>query len=214
MDFFKKAFNTEVEPQKINNFPPFCPFMYMSLSECGNKKVLCIMGAVEYLVFCLIALANFVGAIISLTSKGYQNAFLGLTVRSACYLFFIPFVAFFVQFYPVYGACKSSNSLRYAVFFFAYFIGILFCILMAVGVPNVGGCGLIAALWELNYKNYFGATYQFVMMCVWIVNAIYMFVIMVITFKYFNEDGGSLVTIKDAVVGMFARNAVRSQIGV
>ena len=165
-------------------------------------------------VFSVIALANFVGAIVSMTSKGYNSAFLGMTVMSAIYLFFIPFVAFFVQFYPVYGACKSSNSLRYGIFFLAYFVGILFCILMSIGVPNVGGNGLVAGLWEISYKNYFGMTWQFVMMAVWLANAVYMFVIMCIMFKYWNDDGGSVVAIKDAIVGLFARNAVRSQIGV
>lgn len=47
-EFFKNLMGTEVEPQKVNNFPPFCPFMYMSLSECGRKKFLCIMGVIEY----------------------------------------------------------------------------------------------------------------------------------------------------------------------
>ena len=149
-----------------------------------------------------------------MTTKGFNSAFLGMTVMSGIYLFFIPFVAFFVQFYPVYGACKSSSSLRYSIFFIAYLIGIIFCILMSVGVPNVGGCGLVAALWEISYKNYFGMTWQFIMMAVWLLNGVYMFVMMCIMYKFFNDDGGGIVAAKDAIVGLFARNAARNAVGL
>jgi hypothetical protein len=215
MNFIKKAFNTEVEPEKVNNFPPCCPFMYMSLSECGDKKFLVIMGGIEYIVFCLIAIANFVCAIISLTAGGYNSSYLGMTVMASCYMVFIPFVAFFVQFYPVYGACKGNNSIRYYIFFIAYALCVLFSVLMAIGVPNVGGCGLIAALGEIRTKRYTPAVFQFIMMGIWISNAFYAVIIIALMYKYFYDDGGgNLSNIRSSVTGMFARQAIRSQIGV
>lgn len=238
MNFIKKALNTEVEPEKVNNFPPCCPFMYMSLSECGEKKFLVIMGGIEYIgksycylfcvclyvsyfppclytAFCLIAIANFVGAIIAMTAGGYDSSYLGMTVMASCYMLFIPFVAFFVQFYPVYGACKSNNSIRYYVFFIAYLLCVLFSVLMSIGVPNVGGCGLIAALREIKSKRYAPAVFQFVMMGVWLSNAFYAVIIIALMYKYFYDDGGgNLSNIRSSVTGMFARQAIRSQIGV
>lgn len=50
-DRIKSYFRSETESThelRTKNFPPCYPLMHHSLADCGNKKLLCILGMIHY----------------------------------------------------------------------------------------------------------------------------------------------------------------------
>jgi hypothetical protein len=223
MNFLKGAFSGAIQggdgqPAKLNNFPVCCPFLYHNIiGECGTKIYLAMMNVVEYFVFMTLIVANLIGAIAAIAVAGASN-FLGLLIMSICFIFFVPLSAFALQYWIGYSACAHQSSIRYLLFFISYFIGILFNLLMVIGVPDAGGCGLISGIKLVTTSNCTSCKgvgiYFFILATIWLLNAIYMGIMILLMLRHFRQDNGSLSNIKDSITGFFARKGVEGAIGM
>jgi hypothetical protein len=143
---------------------------------------------------------NLAGAIAAIAVDGV-GSWLGLLVMSICYIIFTPPAAFVCQYWVGYSACAHSSSIRYVLFFFSYFCGIIFSLLMMVGVPNAGGAGLISAINlvardSTQCPGCMGVgIFFFIMMVVWIIYALYQGIMILLMIRY--EQFDNLLTIVD-----------------
>lgn len=130
---------------------------------------------------------NLIGAIAAISVGGMN--YLGLLIMSICYIFFTPPAAFFLQYWIGYSACAHQSSIRYLLFFISYGFAILFNLLMMVGIPDAGGAGLIAGIQLITTNSTTCphctgvAIFFFIMMGVWLLNAIYLGVMIILMIR-------------------------------
>mmetsp|Transcript_6080 Transcript_6080/g.8849 ORF Transcript_6080/g.8849 Transcript_6080/m.8849 type:complete len:216 (-) Transcript_6080:48-695(-) len=212
MGLFGKMFGSGEENElKRKNFPPCYPIMYHSISECGEKKYLAIMGLGQWILFLIILLANAVGCNISLftgISHGdWWQRTLGSAIISLIWVVILPLLTFITSYLVTYYACASGFLPHYIVFFFCRTIDVIFCLVMASGVPNSGGAGLLMGIATSVQAKNNGAfvvalIYNFVMFAVWIGNALLIMVMMALMGKHMFS---SKISVKGAMRGVARR---------
>ncbi|GFY52831.1 secretory carrier-associated membrane protein 1 [Trichonephila inaurata madagascariensis] len=68
------------------------------------------------------------------------------------FLLFSP-MSFVCWFRPLYKAFRSDSSFNFMVFFFVFFFQFLVAVFYAVGIPNLGSCGLLNGITTLSQKD-------------------------------------------------------------
>jgi hypothetical protein len=179
----------------------------------------------------ILLLANLIGAVAAIAVGG--TFYLGLLVMAICFIVFAPPAAFVLQYWVGYGACAHQSSIRYVLFFLSYFIGILFDILMFVGVPNAGGAGLISAITLVTTSDCSSGgcvgvgVFLFILAGLWILNGLLRAVMILLMIRYefvshvliqknrhYRQDNGSLSDIKSSITGFFAKKGLQGAVGV
>lgn len=141
---------------------------------------------------------NVAGAVIGLLA--FPGEFLVTVILSCVYFVLLPFFFFFMFYWSLYKATSTGNSLRYILFFLAYFVGILFNLIMVAGVPQLGSCGIVGAVGLLSkYLNSSSSSssnsvviiamvYMFIMGLLWLANALFMIIMVILNYKNFMSD--------------------------
>jgi len=88
-------------------------------------------------------LANLFGATCFLFGGLDDGSTFGLSLVWC--VFFIP-LSFLCWFRPAYKAFRSDSSFNFMVFFLIFFAQFCYSVLMALGIKQIGGCGLIVAI--------------------------------------------------------------------
>eukprot|EP00761_Pharyngomonas_kirbyi_P012141 gb/GECH01012168.1/.p1 GENE.gb/GECH01012168.1/~~gb/GECH01012168.1/.p1 ORF type:complete len:206 (+),score=39.44 gb/GECH01012168.1/:1-618(+) len=201
------------------NFPPCYPLVRHSWGdiEDSTRKTFAILCFIEFIVTSVLFLVNFIGGILGLVASQSKDAYVGVFVLSLIYFLLGVPAAFILQYWPAYAAARSGNSLRYYIFFFAYFVAIIFMALMVCGIPTIGSCGLVTAIGLLdedgNAKNAAVALF-FIMTGAWFINLWFVVFLFVYGYHNYNNDEGSFSSAKKQLFTKFARNSVRNSVGI
>ncbi|KAL9650261.1 hypothetical protein ABK040_014916 [Willaertia magna] len=198
--------------EKVKNFPPCYPLFHHSWKSCGSKRYLAILGFSEYILTVVLLIVNLIANIISLVTTG-KTLFVTSIAIAACYVIFYPILGIFLQYWVTYSACSHKSSIRTIFAFISYGFGIVFFMLCAVGLPSIGGAGLVAGLWLINVDGgTFAMIFNFIMSVVWVINCLINIVMVLLFFKHFNDDGSTLSRAKDQIVGFFVKRQITSAI--
>jgi len=137
---------------RVNNWPPLPSFMpcqpcfYQDINVDIPVEFQEMVKRLYYLwlLHAGLMLANVLGGMCLLFSGASDHG----TVFGLAILYGaigIP-ASFLCWFRPAYKAFRSDSSFNFMVFFFVFFMQFLFSAVMALGIPNSGGCGLITAI--------------------------------------------------------------------
>ncbi len=209
MEWLKNKFTTTTEPEKENNFPPFIPFLRLSISDCeGAKKFLFFMALANMVATYILIILNFLAAVATcIVGFIYSNGapFLVEAVVALIFILLGTFVIFFGQFYTVYMACSSKLSLKYIIAMATQVFWVIFFLLQVAGVPHVGGVGIASGIWSLlsdttNWQLWPLAVVHFVFAIVWLIMAVYQIILLIILIKFFKSDGGSVSAARNSAI--------------
>jgi hypothetical protein len=62
-----------------------------------------------------------------------------LFIVAVIFVCFVPAGSFFIQFWALYCACRARSGIRHLIALFVWGFGFLFNLLMAAGIPYIGG---------------------------------------------------------------------------
>ncbi|GFU05840.1 secretory carrier-associated membrane protein 1 [Nephila pilipes] len=139
------------------NWPPLpakcCvgPCFYQDISvEIPNayQKTVRIMYYL-WIFYAFLLLLNMVGALALFVANREGTTF-GISIL--VFLLFSP-MSFVCWFRPLYKAFRSDSSFNFMVFFFVFFFQFLVAVFYAVGIPNMGSCGLLNGITTLSQKD-------------------------------------------------------------
>ncbi|XP_077174300.1 secretory carrier-associated membrane protein 2 [Paroedura picta] len=135
---------------KQNNWPPlpkFCPmkpcfYQDFSADIPADYQRICKMLYYLWMLHSITLLLNLLACLAWFLINPERGVDLGLSI-----LWFILFTpcAFLCWYRPIYKAFRSDSSFSFFVFFFVFFCQIVEYIVQAVGIPNWGNSGWIAA---------------------------------------------------------------------
>jgi len=129
-----------------NNWPPFYPLIYHSISEEIPEASRSLITRLYQLWLVLLAtlLINMVACIFFLvagSSDGGKD--LGGSIG---YLIFISPLSFLLWYRPLYNAYMKEQALYYYFYFFFGGFHLLFSAYMIIGIPSTGSAGLIQTI--------------------------------------------------------------------
>lgn len=139
------------------NWPPLpakcCvgPCFYQDISvEIPNayQKTVRIMYYL-WIFYAFLLLLNMLGAL-ALFIANKEGTTFGISIL--VFLLFSP-MSFVCWFRPLYKAFRSDSSFNFMVFFFVFFFQFLVAVFYAVGIPNLGSCGLLNGITTLSNKD-------------------------------------------------------------
>jgi len=136
---------------RVNNWPPIPSFI--PLQPCFYQDIN-VDIPVEFqemvrrlyylwLLHAALLLGNLFGGVCFLFGGLDNGSMFGL---SLVYCFFFIPLSFICWFRPAYKAFRSDSSFNFMVFFFIFFCQFCFSVVMALGIPQTGGAGLITAI--------------------------------------------------------------------
>lgn len=102
-------------------------------------------------------------------------------------------------FWMVYWACSSGNSLVYLGFFICYIVAVIYCVVMLIGIPVVGGCGILSSVRLLLTGVWASLLAHLIISFCWVLLALYFVAITIINYNNFRADNGNLVALKDTL---------------
>jgi len=136
---------------RMNNWPPLPAFI--PLQPCFYQDISVDIPAefqdtvrrlyYLWLLHAALLLANLFAGLCVLFGGLDDGSMFGLSLIYC--LFFIP-LSFLCWFRPAYKAFRSDSSFNFMLFFFVFFGQFCFSIVMALGIPQLGGAGLIRAI--------------------------------------------------------------------
>jgi len=136
---------------RVNNWPPLPAFI--PLQPCFYQDIsVDIPGEFQdtvrrlyylWLLHAALLVANLFAGLCVLFAGLDDGSMFGLSLVYC--LFFIP-LSFVCWFRPAYKAFKNDSSFNFMLFFFIFFCQFCFSIVMALGIPQLGGAGLITAI--------------------------------------------------------------------
>ncbi|XP_022253897.1 secretory carrier-associated membrane protein 1-like isoform X1 [Limulus polyphemus] len=141
---------------RANNWPPlpakccFGPCFYQDISVEIPIEFQKTVRTVYYLwmfYFCVLCL-NVIGAFAMFITVGGGTTF-GFALLAL--VLFTP-LSFLCWFRPLYKAFRSDSSFNFMVFFFVFFFQTIIAILYAIGIPGIGGCGIVNGLASLQSR--------------------------------------------------------------
>ncbi|KAL0489958.1 secretory carrier-associated membrane protein [Acrasis kona] len=192
-------------PAKLNNFPICYPFLYHNIiGECGNKIYLAFMNLAEF------AIANLAACIAAIAVAGLD--FLGILVMSIVFVVFTPPASFVLQYWVGYSACANKSTIRYILCFVSYGAAVLFNIVMFIGIPDVSS-GLINGI-KLVANHKVVAIFHFIMAALWLFNAVFAAIILLLMVRHFRSDDCSVNEVKGSVTSFFTRRAISNAVGI
>lgn len=208
--------NTGASSEELSNeanFPPFYPIIRHSLGDLKSplKKMCAIYAMVVWAVNAIVLLLNFVGAIVFLVLTT-ETTGLYMMLVSLIYIVVIPISNIILHYWPVYLACRSGNVVLYALFFISWAIGIVFNIVMIVGLPFIGSCGVLSALMVFLKGPWYIAIVVPIVMCGWILMIVLQVIGIILMYPNYKADNGNLVELQnqlfDKIKGMRAKAAL------
>lgn len=140
---------------RVNNWPPLPSFLpcqpcfYQDINVDIPVEFQEMVKRLYYLwlLHAGLMVANLLGGLIMLFTGGDKGTILGFSILYGSLS--IP-ISFLCWFRPAYKAFRSDSSFNFMVFFFVFFIQFLYTVIMALGIPGSGGCGIITAIAMLN----------------------------------------------------------------
>ncbi|XP_034968316.1 secretory carrier-associated membrane protein 2 [Zootoca vivipara] len=142
---------------KQNNWPPLpksCPvkpcfYQDFSADIPADYQRTCKMLYYLWMFHSVTLLLNLLACLAWFTDRSERGVDFGLSI-----LWFVIFTpcAFLCWYRPVYKAFRSDSSFSFFVFFFVFFCQIAIYIIQAIGIPNWGVSGWIAALSETGHN--------------------------------------------------------------
>jgi len=219
-----------------NNWPPltsWCPFglkpcFYQDISVDIPVEFQKIVKNLYYLwvAHAALMLTNMVVALFYLFAGGDKGSTFGLALL---YWFLYTPLSFVCWFRPAYKAFRDDSSFNFMVFFFVFFFQFLISVIYALGIENMGACGIILGVGELTGKESTGWD-RFVGVMMLIIGfgfalcALADFYLMVTIHKLYRASGASIAKAQaeftsgvmqneqvQAAAAGAAREAVRSQ---
>ncbi|KIJ16933.1 hypothetical protein PAXINDRAFT_162530 [Paxillus involutus ATCC 200175] len=129
-----------------NNWPPFYPLIYHSISEEIPEASRPLMTRLYQLWLVLLAtlVINMVACIFLLvagSSDGGKD--LGGSIG---YMFIISPLSFLLWYRPIYNGYMKEQALYYYFYFFFGGFHLLFSVYMIIGIPSTGSAGLIQTI--------------------------------------------------------------------
>lgn len=189
------------------NCPPCFPIIRFAISDLNSppKKITAFLALSAWAAVVVILIVNFVAAWFPLVEQwsdsDARSLWLKLMLVSACHMIVVPFVSFFLLFWSVYWACTSGSSLVYLGFFICYVIAVIYCCVMLVGIPVVGGCGILTSIRLLLTGVWVSLLCHLIVSFCWVLLAVFFIAILIINYHNFRADNGNLVALKDTLVG-------------
>lgn len=143
---------------RVNNWPPLPSFMpcqpcfYQDINVDIPVEFQEMVKRLYYLwlLHAGLMVANLLGGIIMLFTGGDNGTILGFSILYGALS--IP-ISFLCWFRPAYKAFRSDSSFNFMVFFFVFFLQFLYTVIMALGIPGSGGCGIITAIAQFNKEG-------------------------------------------------------------
>ena len=154
----KKMVETEEPPKKKRktgkrNFPPCYPIFRVSIGdiEGAPKRMLAIAGFINFLVYSLLFLLNFILCCTNFVAAIFGECKDVLTVQirypllSLVWIGLIP-VSFGLQWLPLYWALQTTNPLFYLWFFIDYILQGVILVGCSVGLSSIGTGGFLGTM--------------------------------------------------------------------
>jgi len=174
---------------------------------------------INYAAFVFLIITNFLGCAIlffaGISISSWISSTLGSLVISLVWLLALPLVVFFTGYLVAYKACASSFIVHYIVFFVSFTLMVIFTLVMAIGLPNTGGCGLFSGILAAVNGGSSGALYFSMIWCfvqggLWAALAVLQFVMIAWMSYFFVTDAsqGKGGSIKGRIVKGMVRNAI------
>ncbi|KAG9318686.1 scamp family-domain-containing protein [Chiua virens] len=129
-----------------NNWPPFYPLIYHSISEEIPEASRPLISRLYQLWLVLLAtlFMNMLACIFVLTSGAPDGGKdLG---GSFGYIFIITPLSFLLWYRPIYNGYMKEQALYYYLYFFFGGFHLLFSVYMIIGIPSTGSAGLIQTI--------------------------------------------------------------------
>ncbi|XP_035215571.1 secretory carrier-associated membrane protein 1-like isoform X3 [Stegodyphus dumicola] len=99
-----------------------------------------------WIFYSFLLFLNMLGALAVFIANGEGNTF-GISIL--IFFLFSP-MSFLCWFRPLYKAFRSDSSFNFMVFFFVFFFQFIVAVIYAVGIPNMGACGLLNGITILS----------------------------------------------------------------
>ncbi|XP_071035420.1 secretory carrier-associated membrane protein 1 isoform X2 [Parasteatoda tepidariorum] len=99
-----------------------------------------------WIFYTLLLFLNMLGSLALFIAHNEGTTF-GISIL--VFLLFSP-LSFVCWFRPLYKAFRSDSSFNFMVFFFVFFFQFVVAVFYAVGIPNMGSCGLLNGITTLN----------------------------------------------------------------
>ncbi|GIY03648.1 secretory carrier-associated membrane protein 1 [Caerostris darwini] len=102
-----------------------------------------------WIFYAFLLLLNMFGALALFIANGEGTTF-GISIL--VFVLFSP-MSFVCWFRPLYKAFRADSSFNFMLFFFVFFFQFLVAVFYAVGIPNLGSCGLLNGITTLGHKD-------------------------------------------------------------
>lgn len=212
---------------RANNWPPLPSFMpckpcfYQDINVDIPVEFQETVKRLYYLwlMHAGLLIANLFGATCFLFGGLDDGSMFGLSLVWT--VLFIP-LSFLCWFRPAYKAFRSDSSFNFMVFFMIFFAQFIFSCLMALGLKQIGGCGLIVAIATFTGGSagtgspvtggqYFIGFIFVLVMGGWIVCALGDFFMLTKIHGYYRATGASLTKAQaEFTTNVFSNEAVRN----
>jgi len=212
---------------RVNNWPPLPSFLpckpcfYQDINVDIPVEFQETVKRLYYLwlLHAGLLLANLFGALCFLFGGLDDGSLIGLSLVWS--VFFIP-LSFLCWFRPAYKAFKNDSSFNFMLFFLIFFGQFCFSVLMALGIKQMGGCGLIVAIATFTGGNkgtdagpsggdYFIGFIILLITIGWIVCALGDFFMLTKIHGYYRASGASISKAQaEFTTNVFSNEAVRN----
>lgn len=189
------------------NFPPFYPIIRHSLGDLLTplKKACAIYAICIWAFNCFVLLLNFVATFFYLGMGGPEPIIMILV--SFLFLILIPIPSVFTHYWPLYLACRSGNAIMYFLFGILWVVEIVFNVVMIIGVPYTGSCGLLTiivllfkALGDSTGIAWASVVIHLIVLLCWILNIVLVVIGIVLMYPNYKGDNGNLVEIQNQII--------------
>lgn len=210
---------------RVNNWPPLPNFLpckpcfYQDINVDIPVEFQETVKRLYYLwlLHAGLLLANLFGALCFLFGGLDDGSLIGLSLVWS--VFFIP-LSFLCWFRPAYKAFKNDSSFNFMLFFLIFFGQFCFSVLMALGIKQMGGCGLIVAIATFtggsrdtgpSGGDYFIGFIILLITIGWIVCALGDFFMLTKIHGYYRASGASISKAQaEFTTNVFSNEAVRN----
>jgi len=184
------------------NFPPCYPIIRHSLGDLLTplKKACAIYAMIIWVVNVLVLVLNFVGSFFFLASTEASEQSLIMLLVSLLWVIIIPLPNIIAQYWPVYLACRSGNAIMYAIFVICWLIAVVFNVVMIIGVPHLGSCGILTILVVAVKGQWVSAVYHLIVLCGWVLLIVLQLIGIVLMYPNYKADNGNLVELQNQLV--------------
>ncbi|XP_078056221.1 secretory carrier-associated membrane protein 2-like [Mustelus asterias] len=215
LDRKEQELKNESYPSKRNNWPPlpsFCPIKPCFYQDFAAEIPSGFQRTVKMLYYlwmfhAVTLFLNLLACLAEFIVDSSHGVDFGLAIL--WFLLFTP-CAFLCWYRPIYKAFRSDSSFNFFFFFFVFFCQIVLYIIQAVGIPNWGVSGWIAAL-SWTSKNLAVGVVMMVVSVFFTVCAVLSLLLVQRVHSIFRSTGASFQRAQEEFShGVFTNTTVRS----